>query len=151
MSITLKEVDHMNSDLHQLIYKLDCYFKVRYPEDGIFGLDFNDPKVKEVNFAVAYFNDTPAGCGGIRPLDRQSAELKRFFVDSEYRNKGIASHILEHLEFMAKSKGFTSIKLETGPEQPESISFYRKHGYMDIKLFGEYTDSKYSICMEKKL
>lgn len=149
--VVLKEVNSKNNDLHELIFKLDNEMKERYPEEGIFGLDFNDPKVNEVVFVVAYINDYPVGCGGIRPLNSKSVELKRFYVDSKYRKKGIASKILSSLECKAKNKGYSSIKLETGPFQPESIELYRKFGYADIELYGEYLNSKYSLCFEKIL
>lgn len=149
--IVLKEVNSKNNDLHQLIFKLDNELKESYPEEGIFGIDFNDPKVNEVVFVVAYINDYPVGCGGIRPLDSKCVELKRFFVDCNYRKKGIASKILSFLECKAKYKGYSSIKLETGPFQPEAIGLYRKFGYVDIELYGEYVNSKYSLCFEKIL
>lgn len=151
MNVVLKEVNPKNNDLHELIFKLDSEMLKKYPEEGIFGLDFNDPKVNEVVFVVAYINDYPVGCGGIRPLDSNSVELKRFYVDSEFRKKGIASKILLFLENKAKSIGYNSIKLETGPLQPESIALYRKFGYVDIELYGEYVNSKYSLCFEKIL
>jgi GNAT superfamily N-acetyltransferase len=150
-SVVVKEVNSENSNLHKLIFKLDNELKERYPEEGIFGLNFNDPKVNEIVFVVAYINDYPVGCGSICPLDLNSAELKRFYVDSKYRKKGIASKILSFLEYKAKNKGYSTIKLETGPFQPESIELYKKFGYINIELYGKYVNSKYSICFEKIL
>lgn len=151
VDILLIEVDSQNKDLHDLIFKLDIELKEKYPVDGIFGLDFSDPKVNEVIFVIAHINNYPVGCGGIRPLDPENVELKRFFIDSGFRNKGIGSKILLYLENKAKSMGFCSIKLETGPLQPESINLYRKFGYTDIEPYGEYVNNKYSLCFEKKL
>lgn len=153
MHITIREVDYLNQELHSLIKRLDTELLDRYPKQHIYGVDFDDMKVKEMTFVVAYLESIPVGCGGIRPLSDGSVELKRFYVDSDIRGRGIASRILAYLEKKAKDRGFSTIKLETGPKQPEAINLYRKFGYYEIPLFGEYVaDScEYSVCMEKQL
>ncbi len=150
-NIIIKEVKSNHPHLHELINKLDKELKDRYPEEGIYGLDFSDPKVKDTFFIVAYVNNISVGCGAIRPLNSDSVELKRLYVHHDYRKKGIASKLLKYLEDTAKRKGYHNIKLETGPYQPESIVLYEKNGYEQIELFGEYDNSKYSICFEKKI
>lgn len=149
--IRLKEVDFKNGDLLNLINKLDIELLTRYPAHGIHGLDFSDKEIDKVLFVVAYCIETPVGCGALRPISDNSIELKRFFVDRSYRKLGIASKILKYLENKAKEVGYSLIRLETGPEQPESINLYKKFGYYEIDKFGEYVDDKYSICFEKKL
>lgn len=151
VQVLIKEVAPNDINLQDLITKLDTEMKQRYPEEGIFGLDFDDPKVNEATFIVAYIDNQPVGCGGIRPLDSNSVELKRFFVDSNYRNNGIASKLLLHLEDKARGNGYRTIKLETGPFQPESIGLYKKFGYVEIELYCEYIGSEYSLCFEKKI
>lgn len=151
LPIELRTVGPDNPDLHQLIAKLDDELLERYPKQGIFGLDFNDPKVKQVTFVIAYLGETPVGCGAIRPLDLDCAELKRFYVDPGYRNRGIASRILIFLENTAQALGYRKIRLETGPKQPESIALYEKNGYYAIELFGEYVGCEHSLCYEKNL
>ncbi|CAM3926466.1 GNAT family N-acetyltransferase [Paenibacillus alkaliterrae] len=121
-----------------------------YPADEIFGVDFEDLKINEIVFIVAYLNDTPVGCGAIRPIDQESTELKRFFVEEAYRNKGIAKMILIELEARAREAKYKSIKLETGEEQVEAVSFYKKNGYYPTEKFGEYVDSETSRCYEKR-
>ncbi|OBZ17042.1 GNAT family N-acetyltransferase [Bacillus sp. FJAT-26390] len=149
--VTLNVVTPQNEDLQMLIRKLDEDLLERYPAEEIFGLDFTDEKVKDILFLVAYDNEIPVGCGAIRPLDEESTELKRFFVDESYRNRGIAKQILFELEAKAKAMHFRSIKLEAGEAQPEALSFYRKHGYSLIDRFGIYVDSESSVCYEKQL
>lgn len=151
MGVVLKIVDSNNQDLHELIGRLDEELMERYPKQGIYGIDFNDPKVNEVTFVIAYHDEKPVGCGAIRPLNKESMELKRFYVDKKLRNKGIASIILAFLEDKSRKMGYKKIKLETGPKQPEAINLYKKFGYYEIDLFGEYqsSNSEYSLCFEK--
>ncbi|WP_274654726.1 hypothetical protein [Paenibacillus humicola] len=72
--IKLEEVKPDHQDLARLIRKLDDYLLERYPADEVFGVDFNDPSTKEMVFILAYLEGQAVGCGGIRPLDRETAE-----------------------------------------------------------------------------
>jgi len=47
--------------------------------------------------------------------------------------------------------GFTTLRLETGTEQPEAVALYESLGYRRIPAFGEYASDPYSICYEKGL
>ncbi|AJY75507.1 GNAT family N-acetyltransferase [Paenibacillus beijingensis] len=149
--MTIRLVEMAETDLHGLIAKLDRELLERYPADEIFGLDFSDPKNAHTKFVIAYIGGVPAGCGAIRPLDSESVELKRVFVDRDFRKRGIAAAMLDVLENEAAADGFTVVRLETGEAQPESIGLYRKLGYQDIEPFGEYACCPSSICMEKRI
>lgn len=151
MTLSVTPVGFEHPDLHELIRRLDRDLLDRYPAEHIFGIDFTDPAVKNVHFAVAYLGGEPVGCGAIRPLTGRAAELKRFFVDPAFRRRGIASSLLAHLERHAAREGFAAIRLETGARQPESIALYEKFGYRQIPCFGEYADCEASVCYEKKL
>jgi putative acetyltransferase len=148
--ITVKAVTTDDPDLHRMIFRLDEDLLQRYNPEDIHGFDFNDPKVKEAFFAVAYAEGVPIGCGGIRPLDQESTELKRFFVESSYRGQGVAPKLLAFLEEEAQKRGHSVVKLETGAPQPEAIRFYGKSGYNPIERFGEYIRDKSSMCFEKR-
>jgi putative acetyltransferase len=150
-TIELKLVLPDDKDLQCLISSLDKELLTLYPAEGIFGVDFLDPKVSEMTFCVAIVNGTPAGCGALKPLDGNVAELKRFFVVKPFRGKGIASAVLDYIEGVAKDRGIVVIRLETGPRQPEAIGLYRKFGYNEIEPYGQYIGCQYSYCMEKDL
>ena len=150
-NLQINVVDPDNKDLKALINELDEELLTRYPKEGIFTLDFNQPKINTATFVVAYSDNIPVGCGAILPMSKECVELKRFFVRKAHRGKGIASGILLFLESEVKERGYSIIKLETGPNQPESIHLYKKSGFYEIEKFGKYINSKYSICFEKKL
>lgn len=149
--IKLVEVTAENSDLALLINKLDEYLMERYPVEDVHTIDFEDPNVNEISFVVAYYDGKPVGCGAVRPLDSEYTELKRFYVQPEYRNKGIAGRIFTYLENKAKELNYCVLRLETGEEQPEAISFYKKNGFYEIAKFGENEQCESSVCFEKKL
>ncbi|HVU92800.1 MAG TPA: GNAT family N-acetyltransferase, partial [Jatrophihabitans sp.] len=92
-----------------------------------------------VHFVVAYAADgTPAGCGGLRPLDGASGEIKRMYVAPRFRGTGVSTAVLRALEEHARGRGWTHLRLETGPRQPEAVRFYTREGYRPIPDFGAY-------------
>ncbi|AGK54425.1 GNAT family N-acetyltransferase [Bacillus sp. 1NLA3E] len=149
--VYLKTVKEDNEHLRNLISKLDEHLSSLYPSEGIFGIDFNDSKINDITFAVAYIGDSPVGCGAIRPLDSENIEIKRFYVDTNYRKKGIATKLLKFLEKKAEILNFKTLLLETGNEQPEAISLYQKNGYNEIEPYGEYIGCDNSICFAKRI
>lgn len=150
-AIDIQVVSPDNPELHRLIGLLDKHMLELYPAEGIFGVDFSSPAVRDMTFCVAYVNGTPAGCGALKPLGEGLAELKRFFVEQSFRGRGIASLVLNFIEDRAREAGVRVMRLETGPRQPEAIGLYRKFGYREIEAFGEYAGCEYSYCMEKNL
>jgi ribosomal protein S18 acetylase RimI-like enzyme len=62
-----------------------------------------------------------------------------------------ARHILAALESIARERGYTTLRLQTGTRQPEAISLYRSAGYVEIPCFGEYAGDRFSVCFEKRL
>ncbi|WP_250003091.1 GNAT family N-acetyltransferase [Actinoplanes sp. M2I2] len=103
-------------------------------------------------FLVALGPDGAAlGCGALRRLDDRSAEIKRMYVLPDLRGKGIATAVLRALESAAVTRGWTTLRLETGTEQPEAIRFYEREGYREIPLYGPYVGSEISRCYERTL
>jgi putative acetyltransferase len=149
--VTVVHVEADNKDLAWLISGLDQYLEPLYPPEEIFTVDFAAPYIQDTYFVVAYVDGLPAGCGAIRPLNDAEVELKRFYVEPSFRRNGVAARLLHFLEDKARANGSAAIKLETGVRQPESISFYKKMGFDEIPLFGEYADCPTSLCFGKLL
>jgi GNAT superfamily N-acetyltransferase len=98
---------------------------------------------------VCYAGDEPVACGALRELDGSSVELKRMYVRSAWRNKGIGTAVLVALEEWSRELGFVLCILETGKNQPEALAFYQKNHYRYIPAFAPYQDSENSVCFQK--
>ena len=110
---------------------------------------FEDP---DGYFLVARLDGRPVGCAGIcRCEGEQTAELRRMYVAPEARRLGIARTLMNALEEKARMLGYATLRLETGPEQPEAVRLYETGGFSVIANFGPYTTQRRSICMEKPL
>ncbi|MBP2002415.1 N-acetylglutamate synthase-like GNAT family acetyltransferase [Paenibacillus shirakamiensis] len=145
MEIVIRTVDADHEDLKRLIEQLDSYLLTLYPQEEIFTVQLN-----KGHFIVAYDGEQAVGCGGIVPYTEQIAELKRFYVDPSIRNRGVANHMLVHLEHLARAQGVQELRLETGEPQYEAVQFYIKHGFEEMERFGEYTQCESSRCYVKK-
>jgi putative acetyltransferase len=92
-AVQLEVVHYTSEDLKGLIVKLDEDLYRRYPPEEVHVVDFTNPQIGEIVFIVAYLNEIPVGCGAIRPIDEETTELKRFYVELSYRQKGIAKRM----------------------------------------------------------
>jgi GNAT superfamily N-acetyltransferase len=76
------------------------------------------------------------GCGALRPLEDGVAEVKRMYVVPDARGRGLSKALLAGLEAAARDRGWTTLRLETGPRQPEAVALYEGAGYRPIPAFG---------------
>jgi GNAT superfamily N-acetyltransferase len=102
-------------------------------------------------FLIAYCNGKPIGCGAVRKLDSDTAEIKRMYVAPEARGGGIGKRILLALEEETRRLGVRRLVLETGERQHEAMALYARFGFARIPAFGEYVDSPLSVCLGKNL
>ena len=91
------------------------------------------------------------GCGALRRLGPASAEIKRMYVVPTSRGSGVATRLLHALEAAALDRDWPTLRLETGPAQPDAMRFYEREGYEQIPLFGPYAGSDLSVCYERSL
>lgn len=146
--ITLKRTSSDDLDFRDLVALLDHDLQGRDGEIHSFYAQFNKiDNIKEV--VVVFIDDKAVGCGAFKTYDKTAAEIKRMFVKSNYRRRGIAQHILKELETWASELGYTACILETGKKQPEAIRLYQKTGYEIIPNYGQYKDIENSVCMRK--
>jgi GNAT superfamily N-acetyltransferase len=146
--------EQISSDVvQQLIAALNTELEQRYPEDGanFFRLDAEEVADGRGAFLVAYIDGRPVGCGAVRRNEPGVAEIKRMYVTPGARGRGVGRFILDELEAVASQLGIRRLVLETGPRQPEALALYRRAGYVEIPLFGEYVGAEFSVCMAKNL
>jgi putative acetyltransferase len=139
-----------NSDFSQLVVSLDNDLDSRY---GNLQKEYNAYNTLDSihNIIIAYLSKKPVACGCYKKYDDEFVEIKRMFVDLNYRGKGIAGTVLIELENWARENGFKYAVLETGIKQPEAIGLYQKNRYQVTENYGQYISNTNSICMKKSL
>lgn len=96
--------------------------------------DFSAPKGR---FMVAWLDGQPVGCGGVKKLDAETAEMKRVYVAPEARSKGVANALVAALEDAGRALGFAKMRLDTGRSQPHARALYLKRGYREIADYNQ--------------
>jgi GNAT superfamily N-acetyltransferase len=114
------------------------------------------PSAADVSVVLLARDDdgTPVGCGALRVLGEHVAEVKRMYVVPPARGRGVSRAVLRALEDAAAGRGWTTLRLETGPLQPEAIGLYTSAGYRPIEAFGAYVgdpDAEHSLFFERVL
>lgn len=148
--LELVRTDSENSDFRELICKLDSELSIRNGNTQFQYDIYNKiPFIETV--VIAYWDDKAVGCCCFKEFGNKTAEVKRMYLDNDYRRKGIAQNMLWEIESWAKEKGFSDTVLETGYKMIEAVHLYKKMGYSQIPNYGQYTNNPESICMSKSL
>ena len=148
VTVTAEPVDSAHA--RQLIDDLGADLLARYGEaDPQFGPLDPDVVADGGVFLVARDGGRPVGCAAILRTDEALAEVKRVYVESGARGRGIGLALMAELERQARGRGYRRLRLETGDGQPEAVGLYARCGYEVIPCWGRYADRGWSICMAK--
>lgn len=145
-----KRCSSNNQNFQELVSLLDADLALRDGDDNAFYAQFNGI-VELKNCVVFYSDETPVACGAFKRFNEDSVEIKRMYVQPDYRGKGIASKVLLVLEKWAKELNYTYSVLETGLRQPEAIALYKKNNYIVTDNYPPYKNMENSVCFKKVL
>ena len=99
---------------------------------------------------LALVDNRPAGCVALRTLPDGACEIKRLFVRAEHRGLGVGRQLMEALIDLARRRGFSTMRLDTGDLQPEAHALYASLGFVPIPPYYEVPDRlrKHLVFME---
>ncbi|MEZ5191006.1 MAG: GNAT family N-acetyltransferase [Schumannella sp.] len=92
--------------------------------DGVFLLVYDDV-------------DAPVGCGGVRMLSPDRAEVKHLWLDPSTRGRGWGRTLLTELEARAAELGANEVVLDTNATLEAAQSLYRSSGYEQIEPYND--------------
>ena len=137
-----------------LIRALNEELRALYPEPGAnhFRLDPEQVSAERGAFLLVYRDGVAVGCGAVRKLDDDTAELKRMYVAPAARGTGLGRRLVAALESEARALRVQRLVLETGTRQTAALALYGHMGFERIPLYGEYGASPdTSVCLGKAL
>ena len=101
--------------------------------------------------ARGYPHGEPVTGGAFCRFDNDTAELKRIWTDSRYRQQGYAKALLVELETEIATRGYRRVYLTTGDRQPEAEALYLSSGYTRLAEPLPAEGEVFPIAFEKVL
>lgn len=148
--IAVVACDPAHAHARILIDELSVRLAAITGDSGASSFSPDDLRVPRALFVIAHApNDSSIllGCGALRPLDTDIAELKRMYARPG--TSGVGAALLAHLERAAVAFGYGELWLETRRVNTRAVHFYLKHGYREIPNFGRYIGRQDAICLGK--
>lgn len=120
---------------------------------SVHALDVSALRAPEVDFWAAWEDGRLLGCGALKRLSAQDAEIKSMRSARNSRGLGVGQLVLEALLDSARAGGYRRLLLETG-----SADFYRpahrlyqRNGFVFRGPFADYREDANSVFMELAL
>jgi putative acetyltransferase len=149
----IKVDDLSGSEIAEFLEEHIREMKSVSPPESKHALDLEGLRKPDIIFWTVWDDDHLIGCGAMKELDTDHAEIKSMRTTTSCRGKRIASMLLQHILHEAKLRGYRRISLETGsmPFFEPARNLYAKYGFKDCAPFPPYREDPNSIFMTRTL
>lgn len=119
------------------------------PAESVHALDAHALAVPGVGFWTLRENGALLGCGALKEIDPEHAEIKSMRTATAARRRGVAARLLDHLLTEARTRGYSRISLETGSEDffAPARALYASRGFGECGPFEGYVEDPNSVFM----
>lgn len=130
----------------QEVWFIDDYFNHQSFESELASLpgEYARPSGR---LLLARYREKPAGCVAMRPVGRQTCEMKRMFVHPDFQGKRIGRRLAETLIGEARKAGYRRMILDTGARQVEAQRLYHRLGFQKIEPYYEIPEKVKSMLV----
>jgi putative acetyltransferase len=119
------------------------------PPESVHALDVAGLQEPGVRLWTLWEGGELLGCGALRELAPDHAEVKSMRTAEKHRRKGVAKAMLRHLLAESAARGYARVSLETGsqPAFEPARALYAGFGFEPCAPFGDYRDDPNSCFM----
>ncbi|WP_223669352.1 GNAT family N-acetyltransferase [Kangiella shandongensis] len=123
------------------------------PPESIHALEESELKEPAITFWSAWQNEEIIGCGALKELSPEHAEIKSMRTAKAFLREGVANMILTTMLAAGKKRDYRRISLETGTNEAfqPAVRLYRKYGFEECGPFAEYKKDPYSLFMTREI
>jgi len=123
------------------------------PPGCVHALDIEALKRPEITFWSVWENSSLVGCGALKEIDPDHAEIKSMRIITSHQRKGIASRLLQSILNQARKRNYQRVSLETGSFDTfvPARNLYEKFGFRYCGPFGDYIKNDHSVYMTMTL
>ena len=123
------------------------------PPGSVHALPLEGLLMPEITFWTVWEDDELLGCGALKELNSQHAEIKSMRTVSRHLRKGVAKNLLLYIIDEAKRRGYRRLSLETGSMEAfaPARELYAGTGFAYCEPFAEYGPDPNSAFMSLEL
>ena len=147
-------VDDLNGAAIQALIRAHVEDAYLYsPPENVYALDLDALRQPGITFWSAWEGDALLGCGALKQLSADHAELKSMRTARAHLRKGVARALVLHILAHAKSLGLARVSLETGTHVAfaPAKALYASLGFVECGPFEGYVLDPHSLFMRKIL
>lgn len=151
--MNIKIDDLSGSEIQVLLQEHLDSMAEQSPAESMHALDIDGLRQPDITFWTVWDNNQLAGCGAIKELNEQHAEIKSMRTATSFLRKGVARLMLQHILQVAEQRGYQRLSLETGSMlgfEP-ARQLYATFGFEYCEPFADYTVDPNSEFMTKQL
>jgi putative acetyltransferase len=151
--VNIKIDDLTGSEVYELLQEHLRSMKRHSPPESVHALDIEALRKPEITFWTVWESDELLGCGALKELDSQHAEIKSMRTSSLHLRKGVAKNLLNHIIEEAKRRGYSRLSLETGSMEAfePARQLYANFSFTYCEPFADYVEDPYSVFMTRAL
>ncbi len=125
------------------------------PPESMHALDLNALRKPEITFWSVWdaTQSELLGCGALKELEPQHAEIKSMRTAVKHLRKGVASAVLQYILNEAKRRNYQRLSLETGSSSEfiPARTLYTKFGFTPCGPFADYIEDPNSVFMTRRV
>lgn len=123
------------------------------PPHSVHALHLDRLRRPEITFWTAWDDRALLGCGALKEIDRDTAEIKSMRTATRHLRRGVARALLAHIVGEADRRRYRRLYLETGSTAPfePAHRLYEAFGFVRCGPFADYAEDPFSVFMNKEL
>jgi putative acetyltransferase len=151
--MNIKVDDLSGPEIYQLLQEHLQSMALHSPPESIHALDIEALRQPEITFWTAWEGAELLGCGALKQLDSQHAEIKSMRTSSSRLRTGVARKMLAHIIEEAQRRAYRRLNLETGSANAfaPARKLYESFDFSYCGPFAGYVEDPYSVFMTRKL
>jgi putative acetyltransferase len=151
--MNIKIDDLKGREIHELLQEHLHSMTLHSPPESIHALDIESLRKPDITFWTVWENGELLGCGALKELDSQHAEIKSMRTSSSHLRQGVAKNLLNHIIEEARRRGYSRLSLETGSMEAfePARQLYAKFGFTYCEPFADYVEDPNSVFMTREL
>lgn len=153
MPIDVRPDDLLTPQVQALIAEHLSGMQGNSPPGHVHALAIDGLRAPGVTFWTAWIDGALCGCGALKQLDANNAELKSMRTRAAFLRRGVGQALLDEIVRTARQRGYTQLWLETGTGAAfdAAHALYLRNGFEWSGAFGDYTATDFNVFMVKTL